>query len=112
MWDSADNNRSITQIFQVREPLSRALSVYYFWGELFKLKNAIKENAKNRKGKSDGNSASRLGTADAKKEITRTFRYHGDEATPPPEDTAIAFAKDLPYNKGMPGMVWCCDLHF
>lgn len=28
----------IKQITLVREPLSRAISVYYFWGELFKLK--------------------------------------------------------------------------
>ena len=32
----------VKEIFLVREPLARALSVYYFWGELFKLKAKTK----------------------------------------------------------------------
>ena len=30
--------RDVKELFLVREPLSRAISVYYFWGELFKLR--------------------------------------------------------------------------
>ena len=36
----------IKQITVVREPLSRALSVYYFWGELFKLKEISRSSDK------------------------------------------------------------------
>jgi len=32
------------ELFQVRDPLSRAISVYYFWGELFKLRKSVKTN--------------------------------------------------------------------
>lgn len=35
---SDDASVPIKQVTMVREPVSRAISVYYFWGELFKLK--------------------------------------------------------------------------
>lgn len=34
-----DLSSPIKQITMVREPVSRAISVYYFWGELYKLKD-------------------------------------------------------------------------
>ena len=98
-WNPPDDNKSVVQIFMVREPLARALSVYYFWGELFKLKNSIKKS-KNLKGKV------RLGKLENNQKsepISRLFLYHGDEKTPPQENIAISYAKSLPYNKGMPG---------
>lgn len=100
-WNSQDNNSTLKEIFQVREPVSRALSVYYFWGELFKLKSGIKNNQK-LSGNESNSSQFRLGNVQSM-EISRIFRYHGDEKTPPPEATAIEFAKKLPYNRGMPG---------
>jgi len=32
----------LKELFQVRDPLSRAISIYYFWGELFKMKKHVK----------------------------------------------------------------------
>lgn len=34
---SSENNEMMKELFLVRDPLSRAISVYYFWGELYKL---------------------------------------------------------------------------
>jgi len=34
---SNENNEMMKELFLVRDPLSRAISVYYFWGELYKL---------------------------------------------------------------------------
>ena len=39
----------IKEILIVREPISRAISVYYFWGELFKVASANKAIRSNRK---------------------------------------------------------------
>ena len=41
---SPNNNNAIDvkELFVVRDPLSRAISVYYFWGELFKMQRLIK----------------------------------------------------------------------
>jgi len=104
-WNPPDESKSIKQVFMVRNPLSRALSVYYFWGELFKLK-ASQKRGKHRSLRE------RLGklSTEAKGPIKRTFLYHGDESTVPPEDTAIAYAKKLPYNRGMPGILSSCAL--
>jgi hypothetical protein len=38
----------VKQIFMVREPVSRAISVYYFWGELFKLEHGKRRGVKGR----------------------------------------------------------------
>jgi hypothetical protein len=100
VWNNQDSNSTIKELFQVREPVSRALSVYYFWGELFKLKSGIKSS----QIVANNNNTLRLGNTNTKAvAIKRTFLYHGDETTAPPESTAIQYAKDLPYQKGMPG---------
>ena len=39
---------SIKELFLVREPLSRAISVYYFWGELFKLRASQRRGGRRR----------------------------------------------------------------
>jgi hypothetical protein len=45
---SDDLSSPIKQLTLVREPVSRAISVYYFWGELFKLKKSA-SGKKNKK---------------------------------------------------------------
>jgi hypothetical protein len=100
-WNTPrDSNTSLKHIFMVREPLSRALSIYYFWGELFKFKRDRSE-AQTKKKKFEG----RLGseTELTLKEIKGNFLYHGNESSVPPLGTALKFAKDLPYHFGMPG---------
>lgn len=37
-----DYSTAVKELFVVRNPLSRAISVYYFWGELFKMHRIIK----------------------------------------------------------------------
>lgn len=100
-WNNQDGNSTIKQIFMLREPTSRALSVYYFWGELFKLKKAKAENKKSSINVRE--KSLNLGSVRGEQEITRLFRYHGQESTVPSEEIAMAFASKLPYNKGMPG---------
>ena len=41
---SVPSTAVIKEIFVVRNPLSRAMSVYYFWGELFKLHHVMKSS--------------------------------------------------------------------
>ena len=36
----------IKELFLVRNPLNRIISAYYFWGELYRLKNSIKNKHK------------------------------------------------------------------
>jgi hypothetical protein len=99
-------------IFKHREPLSRALSVYYFWGELFKMrmpgrsrKNHLRASVtSNEKGKFGTLSTDRLGGGPSTSSIQGSkFVYHGDESTPPPLSIALSFATQLPYKPGMPG---------
>jgi hypothetical protein len=36
------NNSTVRELFMLRDPLSRSISVYYFWGELYKMKHGMK----------------------------------------------------------------------
>lgn len=115
-----------------RNPLKRALSVYYFWGELWKMRGRA-ESSKVKQGKrrpiradhrrlngvtlwdaQHGNTFShqeesrvQLGDTYAGKNITpirgSLFTYHGDESTVPSEDIAMAYATRVPLTPGMPG---------
>lgn len=40
----------VHELFIVREPIERALSIYYFWGELFKHARGVKEKRSERRG--------------------------------------------------------------
>ena len=73
-------------LFPVRLPIDRAISIYYFWGEIRKQYEVAKGNATFVKGTED-----------------KHFFYHGDPFTSPTHDIAISYAKNLPYNVGMPG---------
>ena len=44
-------NTDVKELFVVRDPLSRAISVYYFWGELFKMHKVLKVKSGRKKGK-------------------------------------------------------------
>ena len=150
---SVEPTEVIKELFVVRNPLSRAISIYYFWGELFKMhKNDKSRSGPKGKNKhrhllsSDGNSEEedntslgtildeefrqqivRAGASDDDKTRKLTdankksksvirlvssaaepvrgsiFTYHGNESSVPPLGIAMAYAKRLPYNPGMPG---------
>jgi hypothetical protein len=97
---------NVKELYVVREPLSRAISIYYFWGELYKLHAArtvartigrMPNVNKMRLGKVGVGGMVRKGSV-----IQGNFAYHGDETTVPPADVAVEFAKKLPYTAGMP----------
>jgi len=48
---SVQSSAQFKEIFVVRNPLSRAVSVYYFWGELFKLNHVIKHGGRRTDGR-------------------------------------------------------------
>ena len=92
-FHTAQNNyyhKHIHELFMVRDPISRMVSAYYFWGELVKLKLAQKRRKKNKSSK-----LLRLGNAEAGSHDL-LFKYHGNESTVPPSDVALAYASKLP----------------
>lgn len=90
---------NLKEIFVVREPLSRIISVYYFWGELFKL---VQISAKSNGA---GGSKMQLGGSKHTADLVTgpLFRYHGNESSIPPIEIAFEFAQRFPYTAGMPG---------
>jgi len=100
------------QIFVLRNPLDRMISIYYFWGELFKL--AALRNDRHGNGniwtKRDIDKRNleipqknRLGSHHTGPVEGNLFSYHGNESTVPPMEFAVPFAQRLPLAKGMPG---------
>ena len=97
---------NVKELYIVREPLSRAISVYYFWGELYKLHAA--RTAARTTGRVPSANKMRLGKVGVGNMIRKgsviqgNFAYHGNETTVPPGSIAMEFAKALPYTAGMP----------
>lgn len=146
VWNGQNKNSNFKEIFLQRNPLNRAVSIYYFWGELFKLKEREKDVKSGSQKAAESvldmlgirtpeqqrrilsqdmdalkvktkMKAGRLGTSnkgnDEDAPIKRIFLYHGNENTAPDADTAEKFARDLPYNNGMPGptITWTAFAH-
>lgn len=88
--------RSVTEIFMVREPIARAVSVYYFWGELFKLRPRMIANG------SSFIDLTQFGRA-INGSVRGTFLYHGLEGTAPSLEVMKEFVKAFPYKVGAPG---------
>jgi hypothetical protein len=84
----------INEIFAVRDPVARAVSAYYFWGELFKLKR----EGKRRKDK-DKSDAPQLGALKAEP-MEAIFSYHGNESSVPGPEMARAYSSRLPFIEG------------
>lgn len=98
--------RELKELFVVRDPLSRAISIYYFWGELYKMKALSSDgDHRHRNKRRDHNVVkSRLGQGNTSGEVEgRLFKYHGNESTVPPHELAYAYAINLPLSAGMPG---------
>ena len=104
---SVPHDAVFKELFVVRSPLSRAVSVYYFWGELFKLSHVVRHG----RGKDRDQNRRRLeilhrlgqDKVDVGFVKGPLFTYHGNESTVPPKNIAMAFANRLPYIAGMPG---------
>ena len=99
MGKDTSPSRPLVQVLSVREPLARAISAYYFWGELCIYR---KLNPKHRVG--SGAAPNRLGSAQGNlsKAIpcTHKFLYHGNELTAPSKQIAAEYAEDLFYVAG------------
>ena len=90
---------NIKQVFAVREPLSRAISVYYYWGECYKVGKLLDDRTAKTRG-----IGIQMGSFNSTKPIQGPhFLYHGQETTVPPVDIANSYASNLPYVAGMPG---------
>lgn len=85
----------IRELFMVRNPLDRMISIYYFWGELFKMNMVRKEK---------GTRLS-LGASSSSSKIidSSLFSYHGNESSVPRDDIALDYARKFPLSTGMPG---------
>ena len=89
----------IKQVFAVREPLSRAISVYYYWGECYKVGKLLDDRGAKAKGR-----FKQMGSFNTTEPIQGPhLLYHGQETTVPPIDIANAYASNLPYVAGFPG---------
>lgn len=97
----------VKEVFILRDPLSRMISVYYFWGELAKMASLSRgslisnDSDPNRTGK-----VMRMGNyAKQASGVIRSglFTYHGNESTVPSLSIALAFANRFPLARGMPG---------
>jgi hypothetical protein len=102
------NTSNVKEIFILRDPLARSISVYYFWGELFKLVTASKKrrDRNNSQQNSFYNAATpRLGNVEIMNQSIdgRLFKYHGVETTAPPQSFAVNYANKIAYKAGMPG---------
>lgn len=99
--------QSVKQLFLVREPLSRAISIYYFWGELSKLVLSLKSPDRTRRlanEKKKKKGKAKLGSTNTNLTVEKgMFRYHGVETVVPPLEYALDFAHKFPYRAGMPG---------
>ena len=95
------NTIETKQIFVIRNPLDRMISIYYFWGELFKL--AALRFERKKKNNNNNNQRHRIGSQHSGPVDGNLFSYHGNESTIPPIEYAMPFSQRLPLNKGMPG---------
>lgn len=105
--------------------MSRAVSVYYFWGELSKTKFQRSRVRSINNGLNRGlhgnlthdQNKSRFGSPILGSDMNFTgyiqssyVTYHGNESTPPPVKVALNYSARIPYRKGMPGpsYSWSC----
>ena len=90
---------NIKQVFAVREPLSRAVSVYYYWGECYKVGKLTDDKTAFLRAR-----GKQIGSYNTTVPIQGPHLvYHGQETTVPPADIAMKYANNLPYVAGLPG---------
>ena len=107
------SSSSIKEVFLVREPVARAVSGYYYIGEMIRLIRQV-HAAKNASTSADKQLRLRLGldtslpsrpsTSGGTSGVlrTRTMWYHGNESSPPPLRLARRFARAPPYSAAGP----------
>lgn len=118
----SSNATEVRELFMLRDPLNRAISAYYFWGELYKMKHGMKvssrDRAENMQKERDAQFNNRqlqhvitkgevkLGQSNWKDPIVvhgQHFQYHGQESSAPPANIALRYAEGSVYKPGMPG---------
>lgn len=115
-----DKQPLVRELFMLRDPISRAISAYYFWGELYKMKFNLKASQRDKsvfkQKERDAKFANRnlleskgeikLGQSDWKDPLLvhgQHFQYHGQESSAPPLQIAMRYANTSVYRPGMPG---------
>lgn len=114
----------VKELFMLRDPLSRAISAYYFWGELYKMRHAQKsfrsgkaklaELTRSRSEKNEdaerrqlAHDMPQLGQTVASAPLvvggSQLFHYHGEETTAPSPYIAMRYANTTVFKRGMPG---------
>lgn len=107
-WPSQFKQGSpVKEIFMVRDPVSRAISVYYFWGELFKLAKVNKdiqaaERAKREKEEEleEFKKAATVSPGAGVTTVVTTKRGGGREITTVQEDSDVPPSAKLRLTKG------------
>jgi hypothetical protein len=94
---------NLKQVFIVRDPLRRMISIYYFWGELAKLSLHMRRRTSSKQNISEALRLTAVSSKNSGVVKAGLFTYHGDESSPPDDEIAIAFAKRFPLYRGMPG---------
>ena len=126
---SGDSPSRVKELFLVREPINRALSIYYFWGYLLNRQilsaRADMQRATNIPSslrldpgkindlaiRGDFLSASVPEKIVAKRRDVfsrKMYDYHGNGTTVPPLDIALSYARKYPLREGFPGpsLMW------
>jgi hypothetical protein len=96
----------VKELFLVRDPLDRDISIYYFWGELFKLHSEpIRDQKSSFLNRNNSEIITtkltklpRLGSTMNTKPVEgriqgSTFTYHGNESSPPSKSIALEYAE-------------------
>lgn len=100
----------------LRDPLSRSISAYYFWGELYKMKHAQKFMKSDKSKLAQDTRDRQLSQFAPMPQLGKSniimsdvlvngqhFQYHGNEATSPPLLIAMRYANHTVFKRGMPG---------
>lgn len=99
----------VKELFLIRDPLTRAISVYYFWGELAKVSQLTK--GKKHGLPTGGGFVHKIGSTIATGIVySNKLVYHGNETTVPPVEIAMKYASRLPYAMGFPGPSYTSSL--
>ena len=102
IYERTNNSAApVKEIFIVREPLARLISIYYFWGELYRIRTLTKEGKAERGKVQIGQALETRASGDAF--VGTLFTYHGNEKTVPPHDIAHDFVTRVVLSHGMPG---------
>lgn len=105
-WDVGRTSRQpplpsttiMKEVFLVRDPLARAVSVYYFLGEMLRyLQSSLQISSHSQRSRRRTGFAA-MNASHGSVIRSRDFVYHGNETTAPSEKIALKYSRNLPYS--------------